>query len=66
MSRWLYSEACEHSQLTFLPESELEARMARLDAEMEADIERLHARYERKRRPILDAISLKRQRQQNF
>lgn len=53
-------------QLAFLSEGELEARMARLDAEMEADIEQLRARYERKRRPILDAIHLKRKRQQNF
>ncbi|XP_047531792.1 serine/threonine-protein kinase hippo isoform X2 [Vanessa atalanta] len=52
--------------LSFLSEGELEACMARLDAEMEAEIERLHQRYERKRRPILDAISLKRKRQQNF
>ncbi|CAG9580877.1 unnamed protein product [Danaus chrysippus] len=52
--------------LSFLSSSELEARMAALDAEMEAEIERLHQRYERKRRPILDAITLKRKRQQNF
>ncbi|XP_052744337.1 serine/threonine-protein kinase 3 isoform X2 [Bicyclus anynana] len=52
--------------LSFLSEGELEACMARLDAEMEAEIERLHQRYERKRRPILDAITLKRKRQQNF
>ncbi|XP_068626561.1 serine/threonine-protein kinase 4 isoform X2 [Battus philenor] len=45
---------------------ELEARMARLDAEMEAEIEQLRARYDLKRRPILDAIHLKRKRQQNF
>lgn len=52
--------------LSFLPVAELEARMARLDAEMEAEIEQLHARYTRKRQPILDAIHLKRKRQQNF
>ncbi|XP_060805624.1 serine/threonine-protein kinase hippo isoform X2 [Amyelois transitella] len=52
--------------LSFLPVAELEARMARLDAEMEAEIELLHARYTRKRQPILDAIHLKRKRQQNF
>ncbi|XP_038207820.1 serine/threonine-protein kinase 3 isoform X2 [Zerene cesonia] len=52
--------------LSYLSEGELEALQARLDVEMEAEIERLHAAYERKRRPILDAISLKRKRQQNF
>ncbi|CAK1544348.1 unnamed protein product [Leptosia nina] len=52
--------------LSYLSECELEALQARLDVEMEAEIERLHALYERKRRPILDAISLKRKRQQNF
>lgn len=52
--------------LAILPVGELEARMARLDAEMEAEIEQLRARYSRKRQPILDAIHLKRKRQQNF
>ncbi|XP_050680571.1 serine/threonine-protein kinase 4 isoform X2 [Leptidea sinapis] len=52
--------------LSYLPERELEALQSRLDVEMEAEIERLHALYDRKRRPILDAISLKRKRQQNF
>ncbi|KAM3960912.1 serine/threonine-protein kinase hippo isoform 2-T2 [Aphomia sociella] len=52
--------------LTVLPVLELEERMARLDAEMEAEIEQLQARYTRKRQPILDAIHLKRKRQQNF
>ncbi|XP_045455925.1 serine/threonine-protein kinase 4 [Melitaea cinxia] len=52
--------------LSFLSEGELETVMARLDAEMEAEIERLYARYESKRRPILDAITIKRKRQQNF
>ncbi|XP_049875946.1 serine/threonine-protein kinase 4 isoform X2 [Pectinophora gossypiella] len=52
--------------LRFLSEPELEARMARLDAEMEAEIEQLRTRYETKRQPILDAIHLKRTRQQNF
>lgn len=53
-------------QLGYLSVGELEARMARLDAEMEAEIELLRARYNRKRQPILDAIHLKRKRQQNF
>ncbi|XP_047985273.1 serine/threonine-protein kinase 3 [Leguminivora glycinivorella] len=52
--------------LTFLSVSELEARMERLDSEMEAEIEQLRARYNHKRQPILDAIDLKRKRQQNF
>lgn len=50
----------------YLSVGELEARMASLDAEMEAEIEQLRARYNRKRQPILDAIHLKRKRQQNF
>ena len=53
-------------QLGYLSVGELEARMASLDAEMEAEIEQLRARYNRKRQPILDAIHLKRKRQQNF
>lgn len=52
--------------LSYLPVDELEARVSRLDAAMEADIEQLRARYNRKRQPILDAIHLKRKRQQNF
>ncbi|RVE54507.1 hypothetical protein evm_000992 [Chilo suppressalis] len=52
--------------LSCLPVGELEARVSRLDAEMEAEIEQLRARYTRKRQPILDAIHLKRKRQQNF
>ncbi|CAF4949778.1 serine/threonine-protein kinase 3 isoform X2 [Pieris napi] len=52
--------------LSYLSEGELETLQARLDVEMEGEIERLHALYDRKRRPILDAISLKRKRQQNF
>ncbi|XP_026319913.1 serine/threonine-protein kinase 3 isoform X2 [Hyposmocoma kahamanoa] len=49
-----------------LPAGELEARVARLDAEMEAEIDELRARYAKKRQPILDAMHLKRTRQQNF
>lgn len=52
--------------LAYLPVSDLEARMSRLDAEMEAEIDQLRSRYNRKRQPILDAIHLKRKRQQNF
>lgn len=60
------SVLCVCPQLGYLSVGELEARMARLDAEMEAEIELLRARYNRKRQPILDAIHLKRKRQQNF
>ncbi|XP_028027806.1 serine/threonine-protein kinase 3 isoform X2 [Bombyx mandarina] len=49
-----------------LSEAELEQRVARLDAQMEQEIELLRARYARKRQPILDAVTLKRKRQQNF
>ncbi|XP_013149350.1 PREDICTED: serine/threonine-protein kinase 3-like [Papilio polytes] len=63
--KWCSNAGCG-VQLAYLSEGELEARMARLDAEMEAEIEQLRARYDRKRRPILDAIHLKRKRQQNF
>jgi serine/threonine kinase 3 len=54
------------AQLWVLPVAELEARVSRLDAEMEAEIDTLRARYTRKRQPILDAIHLKRKRQQDF
>lgn len=46
--------------------TELEQRMSCLDAEMEKEIEELRGRYNRKRQPILDAIDLRRKRQQNF
>ncbi|XP_048489230.1 serine/threonine-protein kinase 3 isoform X4 [Plutella xylostella] len=52
--------------LKFLSLVELEARMACLDAEMEREIDELRTRYQLKRQPILDAIDVKRKRQQNF
>ncbi|GBP38165.1 hypothetical protein EVAR_80451_1 [Eumeta japonica] len=52
--------------LKYLSMSELEARMASLDEEMEREIDELRMRYQHKRQPILDAIDLKRNRQKNF
>jgi len=40
--------------------------MANLDSEMEREIEELRKRYQTKRQPILDAIDVKKKRQQNF
>lgn len=62
----LHDPWCPLPQLRFLSAGELEARVARLDAEMEAEIDELRARYAKKRQPILDAMQLKRTRQQNF
>ncbi|KAL5014470.1 hypothetical protein ScPMuIL_008740 [Solemya velum] len=45
---------------------ELEARLKDLDPEMEREIDELHARYQAKRQPILEAIDAKKKRQQNF
>ncbi|XP_033121668.1 serine/threonine-protein kinase 3-like [Anneissia japonica] len=45
---------------------ELHKRLADLDPEMEREIEELRLRYQEKRRPILEAMDIKRKRQQNF
>lgn len=50
----------------YLGVDELRERMANLDHEMEAEIEELQRRYAAKRQPILDAMDLKKKRQQNF
>ncbi|XKL62245.1 hypothetical protein PGB90_002078 [Kerria lacca] len=53
--------------LKFLSYDELQQRISTLDTEMEREIEELHKRYQTKRQPILEAIDLKRKRQQqNF
>ncbi|KAA0183240.1 hypothetical protein HAZT_HAZT000974 [Hyalella azteca] len=49
-----------------LNRAELEARMGRLDQEMEQEIDELRQRYQAKRQPILDAMDHKRKRQHNF
>lgn len=53
-------------QLKYLSVTDLEARMERLDAEMEKEIDELRTRYQLKRQPIIEAIDVKRKRQQNF
>lgn len=53
-------------QLRNLAYEELEARLKDLDPEMEREIDELHARYQAKRQPILEAIDAKKKRQQNF
>ncbi|XP_071941900.1 serine/threonine-protein kinase 3-like [Antedon mediterranea] len=45
---------------------ELHKRLTELDPEMEREIEELRLRYQEKRRPILEAMDIKRKRQQNF
>ena len=53
-------------QLKFLSFEELQQRMAKLDLDMEREIDELRRRYQIKRQPILDAMDTKRKRQQNF
>lgn len=57
---------CMGEQVWTLETVELEALVSRLDAEMELELEAVRGRYARKRQPILDAMHLKRKRQQNF
>jgi serine/threonine kinase 3 len=52
--------------LKFLSFEELQQRMAKLDLDMEREIDELRRRYQIKRQPILDAMDTKRKRQQNF
>jgi serine/threonine kinase 3 len=52
--------------LKFLSYEELRKRMAKLDVEMEQDIDKIRRRYQTKRQPLLDAMEQKRKRQQNF
>lgn len=54
-------------QLKFLSFDELQQRINVLDTELETEIEELRKRYDTKRKPILDAIDLKKRRlPQNF
>ena len=53
-------------QLQNLSYEGLQARMSKLDPEMEKEIEDLRIRYQAKRQPILDAIDAKKKRMQNF
>jgi len=53
-------------QLHNLSFEDLQMRMSALDPEMEQEIEELRKRYQAKRQPILDAIDVKKKRQQNF
>ncbi|XP_074656666.1 serine/threonine-protein kinase 4-like isoform X2 [Tubulanus polymorphus] len=52
--------------LKSLSYDELQIQIASLDPEMEREIEQLRQRYQAKRQPILDAIDVKKKRQQNF
>ncbi|KAK5873119.1 hypothetical protein PBY51_013761 [Eleginops maclovinus] len=45
---------------------ELRLRLSSLDPQMEQEIEEIRQRYQTKRQPILDAIEVKKRRQQNF
>ena len=53
-------------QLQNMSFEDLQCRMSALDPEMEQEIEELRKRYQAKRQPILDAIDVKKKRQQNF
>ncbi|XP_022106885.1 serine/threonine-protein kinase 3-like isoform X2 [Acanthaster planci] len=46
--------------------NELQSRLQALDPQMEQEIEELRKRYQEKRRPIIEAMDVKRKRQQNF
>jgi serine/threonine kinase 3 len=52
--------------LKFLSYEELRKRMAKLDVEMEQEMDVIRRRYQTKRQPLLDAMEQKRKRQQNF
>ncbi|XP_072175817.1 serine/threonine-protein kinase 3-like isoform X2 [Diadema setosum] len=52
--------------LKHLSIDELRDRLASLDPQMEAEIEELRKRYQEKRRPIIEAMEVKRKRQQHF
>ena len=52
--------------LSCLSLEELKSRFNSIDLEMEREIEELRRKYASKRQPILDAIDLKRKRQQNY
>ncbi|XP_038051594.1 serine/threonine-protein kinase 3-like [Patiria miniata] len=45
---------------------DLQSRLRDLDPQMEQEIEELRKRYQEKRRPIIEAMDVKRKRQQNF
>ncbi|XP_071804281.1 serine/threonine-protein kinase 3-like isoform X2 [Asterias amurensis] len=45
---------------------DLQGRLQALDPQMEQEIEELRKRYQEKRRPIIEAMDVKRKRQQNF
>merc|ERR550534_2423146 len=49
--------------LTF---EELQEKMLTLDSDMEREIEELRKRYQSKRRPIIEAMEVKKRRQTNF
>jgi len=53
-------------QLNTLTYEQLQARLKRIEPEMEREIEELNRRYEAKRAPIIQAIEAKKRRLQNF
>lgn len=52
--------------LKYLTFDQLEESLRNLDFDMEQEIDELRRRYQLKRQPILDAMDVKRKRQQNF
>lgn len=56
----------DFDKLKFLSFDELQKKLSVIDREMERDIEELTIKYNSKRKPILDAITAKRKRQNNI
>uniref|UniRef100_T1GK30 Uncharacterized protein n=1 Tax=Megaselia scalaris TaxID=36166 RepID=T1GK30_MEGSC len=56
----------DFDKLKFLSFDELKEKLSLIDREMERDIEELTNKYNSKRKPILDAITAKRKRQNNI
>ena len=53
-------------QLKSLTYEELKQRISSIDTDMEQEIEELRNRYQSKRRPIIDAMELKKKNQKNY
>lgn len=56
----------DFDKLKFMSFDELQKKLSVIDREMERDIEELTSKYNSKRKPILDAITAKRKRQNNI
>lgn len=63
LERPFYENSDHLKRLTY---EELQSRLGALDPAMEREIEELRRRYQEKRKPIVDAMDVKRKRQQTF